>query len=361
MSTLDRYILNTFIRNLLLVLLVLVALYSLIEFMEKVDNFIEHDAALKYYLLYPLYHLPVRLANALPMAVLLATFATIGGFSRSNQLTAMRGGGLGLARISRPLFLGALALAGLVFIANLWLLPWATRESDYMLRTEIKGNTGKSAATQDLYFRDGSRIISVEHAFPAKSMVLGLTVIEFNENFLPIRRIQAEQARHLQHGQWQLEKAVVWQFDPETRGVSAFERQKEFLLDLKREPAEMLQLWNNPEELAFGELLLLTDKLRTEGYDPRPYQMESQGRIARAAVPLIMVLVGIPFALQRGRNASFALGVVVSLVIFLVYFTLSAIFTVLGAAAILPTFVAAWAANLLMALVGCWLLLRVQG
>ena len=90
MPILDRYILNAFLRNLALVLLTLVALYSLIEFLEKVDDFIEHRAAVKYYLTYPLSHLPVILSNSLPMAVLLATFATIGGFSRSNQLTAMQ-------------------------------------------------------------------------------------------------------------------------------------------------------------------------------------------------------------------------------------------------------------------------------
>ena len=175
------------------------------------------------------------------------------------------------------------------------------------------------------------------------------------------KRIEAEQATHLQDGRWQLANTVSWQFNPETRGVAAFERQKQLLLDLDRQPDEMLQFWHKPEELPFGKLLALTDKLRAEGYDPRPYQMESQARVARAAVPLIMVLVGIPFALQRGRNASFAFGVVVSLVIFLAYFVLSAIFTVLGSAAVLPPFIAAWAANLLMALVGTWLLLHTQG
>lgn len=361
MSTLDRYILGTFIRNLLLVLLTLIALYSLIEFLEKVDDLLEYRASFQYYLLYPLYNLPVLVTNSLPMAVLLATFATIGGFSRTNQLTAMLGGGLGLGRISRPLFLGSLALVALMIITNLWLFPWSTRETDYLLRTEIKGKKAPSAATENLYFRDGSRIISVARAFPDRGAIFGLTVVEFNEQFLPVRRIEAEQATHLQDGRWQLANTVSWQFNPETRGVAAFERQKQLLLDLDRQPDEMLQFWHKPEELPFGKLLALTDKLRAEGYDPRPYQMESQARVARAAVPLIMVLVGIPFALQRGRNASFAFGVVVSLVIFLAYFVLSAIFTVLGSAAVLPPFIAAWAANLLMALVGTWLLLHTQG
>ncbi len=43
MSTLDRYILNAFVKNLALVLLVLISLYSLVEFLETVDDFIERE------------------------------------------------------------------------------------------------------------------------------------------------------------------------------------------------------------------------------------------------------------------------------------------------------------------------------
>ena len=46
MSILDRYILNTFARNLALVLLTLISLYGLIAFLEKIDVFIEYRADL---------------------------------------------------------------------------------------------------------------------------------------------------------------------------------------------------------------------------------------------------------------------------------------------------------------------------
>ena len=115
------------------------------------------------------------------------------------------------------------------------------------------------------------------------------------------------------------------------------------------------------EDLSVAELNHLADKLQKEGYDPKSYQVEIEMRYAKAAIPLIMVLLGIPFALQRGRNASFSFGVVVSLVIFAIYFILYAIFAVFGAIAILPPLVAAWAANVLMVLIGSWLFLRAQG
>ena len=90
MRTLDRYVISQFFRNLGIILAVLVALYSLIEFIERVDDFIERGASLTHYLRYPLFKLPLMATQTLPMALLLAAFATIGQFSRTQQITALR-------------------------------------------------------------------------------------------------------------------------------------------------------------------------------------------------------------------------------------------------------------------------------
>ena len=195
MLTLDRYILNIFIKNFFLVLATLIALYSLIEFLEKVDNFIENEAAFKYYLLYPLINLP--------MATLLATFATIGGLSRTSQLTALMSSGVSFLRIGRPLFIGGTFLSLIVIIGNLWLVPWATRETNYIRKTEIPGNQQGVEKASDIYFRDGNRIISANHSFPAKELLLGLTVVEFNEDFMPVKRIQAEKALSAKNSEYE--------------------------------------------------------------------------------------------------------------------------------------------------------------
>ncbi len=360
MSTLDRYILNAFSRNLALVLLILISLYSLIEFLENVDDFIEYHAAIKYYLLYPLFHLPVIITNTLPMAVLLATFATIGGFSRSNQLTAMLCGGISFRRISRPLFLAGLLLALIVLLAISGWFPGPLTNQITSSARRSRAKLHSKTLSKDIYFRDGNRIISVNHAFPAKGVVLGLTIVEFNDHFMPVKRIQAEEARHTINGQWMLHNVVVWEFVPETRAVASFTQQAELPLDLRREPSEMLQLLDRPEDLTVNELLRLTKKLQSEGYNATAYQVEAHVRLAKAAIPIIMVLIGIPFSLQRGRNSSFSFGIVVSLAVFVVYFLLYAIFAVFGAVAVLPPFVAARAADLLMALIGSWFFLRVQ-
>ena len=360
MNILARYISQSFLRYLALILATLLILTGLIDFIEKVDDFIAHQATLADYYWYPIYNLPQMVSYAFPLAVLLAAFATIAGLSRTNQLTALYGSGLKFAQISRPLFLWGLFFTGLSLAGNLWLIPWSSGEADYLFKTKIRGDHQAEIANHDLIFRDGNRIISIASSFPGKGEIDGLTIIEFNNDFVPEKRIDATSAHHQQGGVWRLKNVALWGFSSNDQNVQSFTRQAELDWVMNRTPDEMFQLWTDPGYMSSGKLRQLIVKLEAEGYRPAQYKVEEQLRISRAAIPLIMILLGVPFAMQRGRQVSFSLGVAVSLGIFLVYYLLYATFAAIGNAAILPPPVAAWAANLLMTLVGAWLFLNVR-
>lgn len=360
MRTLDRHISALFLRNLGLVLMVLVGLYGLIEFIEKVDDFIEHHAVPAHYLRYPLFKLPFMLDQSLPMAVLLAAFATVGMLARTSQITALRSCGLGLWQITRPLFAIGALLCLATLLGNAWLVPWSARESTYILATEIKGGKPAAQTTENLYFRDQQRIISVAQSFPERSEVRGLTVLELDGDFRLQRRLEAVTARHQQGGQWLLQQATERSFDPATQDIVGFKQHPALPLDLGRPPEEMLEIWYKPQEMGLAELLRLERKLRGEGLDAGRYRAEWQLRLARSATPLLMVLLGVPFALHRGRKANLGLGIAVSLTTFLIYFALQAITLALGTAGLLPLTLAIWSANILLALVGAWLFLTLD-
>ena len=361
MTTLDRYIASLFLKNLAFVLLALVSLYAVIDFIEKVDDFIEHQAAFIYYLLFPLYNLPVMISNTLPMAVLLSAFAPIGGLSRTTQLMALLSGGISLSRISRPMFLVGVLLSAGLLLCNLWLTPLGIQETAFIKDVEIRNKThALSTEAKDLFFRNGNRIVHIQRSFPQRGTLLDITVITFDEQFKPVERLHAESGQYGRAGEWLLDTVKVWQFSPADKAIQGYDAYAEWPLNLGKDPSEVTQLWNNPEEMSQAELYHIIAMLKADGHDPRSYQLESHLRISRACIPLIMILLGMPFALQRGRQASFALGVVISLAIFIVYFVLYAVFAALGGSAILPPLAAAWSANILMTLIGTWMFLKAQ-
>jgi lipopolysaccharide export system permease protein len=225
---------------------------------------------------------------------------------------------------------------------------------------EIKGGNPVRQHTENLYFRDGQRIVSVAESFPERGEVRGLTLLDFDPAFRLTRRVEAVSARHLDEGRWMLHEATIRTFDLVTQQITAFDRQREFPIDTGRPPEEMTEIWYKPEEMTFLDLLRLDSRLQLSGQDPIRYRAEWQQRLARSVTPLLMVLLGVPFALHRGRKASLGLGIAVSLATFLAYFALQAIGMAFGVAGLLPLPLAAWSANLLLLLVGAWLFLTLD-
>lgn len=360
MKTLNLYIASIFFRFLVTILAALASLYGLVEFLEKVDDFIEHGATFMHYVLYPFYNLPLILSNTLPMAILLAAFATIGTLSRTSQLTALLGSGVSFSQINRPLFLCGILLCLAVLLGNAWILPLANREAHYLLNRDIKGSASDGVHNENFYLRIGNRILGIRDSFPHKHEIAGVSLLTFDENFLLSQRLEAETGFFQKDGRWRLQNVKVWTFLPQTQEITAYQSYDEQTVNLDRAPDNLLQLWQNPVDMTLFELAEHKTTMRSEGRDATPYQVEFQIRLARSATPLVMVLLGIPFALQRGRHASFAVGFITSLIIFVVYFLLQATFAAFGNAAILPPSVAAWAANLLLTPAGIWLLFRTQ-
>lgn len=360
MRTLDRHLASLFLRNLALIVGVLAGLYGLIEFIERVDDFIEHRAALLHYVRYPLYKLPVMVTQLLPMALMLAAFTTIGQLSRTHQLTALRSGGVSFWQTTRPLFAVGALFSLFMLAGNCWLVPWANREAGYILDTEIRGKESRKPANEDLYIRHGQSILRVARSYPQKNELQGVMLLDFDRHFNLTRRVEAQIARYEGKDLWRLQSVTERNFDPERRNLTSLKRYGELPVDLGSGPQELTEIWSTPTDLTVTELMEINARMERSGQNPRRYQSELYFRISQSVMPLIVVLIGVPFALQRGRKASLGAGVALCLAVFVIYILLQAIGMALGNSGLLPLPLAAWSANLLLVLTGAWLFLTLE-
>ena len=67
---LDRYIIRSFFGVFWIVLLALVGIFTIADFVEKIDNFVDAQAGLKTVLLFYWYSFPYFIDTALPMCML---------------------------------------------------------------------------------------------------------------------------------------------------------------------------------------------------------------------------------------------------------------------------------------------------
>jgi LPS export ABC transporter permease LptG len=272
----------------------------------------------------------------------------------------LRSGGISFWQTTRPLFAAGVIFSLLMLAGNGWIVPIADRESTYILETKIEGKAAPVEITDDLYIRDGQRILSIVHSYPQRGEINGIRVLEFDQHFNLTRRLDAESARYAGNHIWSLQNVLEHRFSPENHQISSYVKLDELRIDLGRDPQELTETWSDPAEQTFFELRKTISRMQRDGQDPRRYMTELHFRMALSMVPLIVVLLGVPFALQRGRQATLGMGIALSLGVFVVYLLLQAIGMALGSAGLLPLPAAAWSANVLLLLVGAWLFLTLD-
>ena len=96
MKRLDIYIINQFLRNIATIMAALIAIYLLIDFVEKYDNFAEKGKPIGLVLKFFLLNIPFILDQMGPVCILLAGVITLGILNHSNELIALKASGIPL-------------------------------------------------------------------------------------------------------------------------------------------------------------------------------------------------------------------------------------------------------------------------
>ena len=123
MTLLSRYLLARFAANFFTVTIGFVAIYLLVDFFEKIDDFNEHGASFSLAFEFFLLNIPFILDQLGPVLILLAGVITFGILNHNNELRALKAGGIPLGGITGPLLKAALLTTALLFANAQFLLP----------------------------------------------------------------------------------------------------------------------------------------------------------------------------------------------------------------------------------------------
>lgn len=359
MTILQRYLLGTFTRIVMLSLSSFCGVYLLIDFFGRVDNFLEHNAELSLYLIYFGAKIPLILSQVLPLAVLMGVFLTLGGFSKTNELTAMRAGGIGLPRIVTPI-IGIACLIGIGhFMLNEYVVPAGVKKFNYVMRVEVKGKPAALGKRQNLWFRDRDTMYHADFTGSDTEVLHGVSVYELNDKFEHKRSIKARKAVYVTDS-WQAHDALVREFNPTTGLLTREFRIDRMDIDLNKTPDDFSSTEHEAEELSYSELRDISRQLEKAGLNNSKYVVDMHSKLAQPLVSLIMALLGIPFALQKSRNINLGLGISVCIMIGMAFFVTQSTLIAFGYAEILPPLLAAWAADVIFLLLSIFLILSTR-
>lgn len=358
MKILNRFLVRTYLRMIATCLGAFVAIYLVVDFLERFGKYSRAGAPLSAIFLYFLCKIPEMIAQTTPMAVLMGTILTISTLAKNSEITAMRSSGISLVQIGRPLLATAACISIILLLMQEFVTP-ATNEKMKYIEQVVVQKKGKGALFRlnNIWHRDDNLIMQAKLFSPETATLSGITVWEVDAELRPVSRVDAATAT-VAAGGWQLQHLIRRDFN-RTGGVAASYKNSEFIkLDLKA--ADLKVVAKAAEDMGFRALLRYCRTIRESGYDATRYLTMLHAKISLPFAALIMAFLGIPFSLKDNRSGGVGIGIGISIVIGFTYFVINALLLSLGQAGALPPPVAAWAANLLFAGAGLWFTLTVD-
>jgi LPS export ABC transporter permease LptF/LPS export ABC transporter permease LptG len=357
---LDDYVLRDFGMNLVMVVAAFLMLLLVFTAFELLGDILRNQISPLVVGAYLLNVSPYFVYNITPLSILLAVLITLGVMQRSNEITAIKTTGISIYRIITPLLVASAILATGLFFADQFYLPHANKRQD-ALRNMIKGKPAQTYLNPDRkwIFGQHSDIYYYELFDSDRDQFGRLAVFQFDPaTFQLTKRIYADRA----HWEESLQRWVCTQgWVRDLRGP-AIEDYRTFDVatfpTVSEPPTYFKKEVKQSSEMNYEELRRYIRDLQQSGFDVVRLRVQLQKKLAFPIITLVMAVLAIPFSLSAGRRGAIT-GVAVAVGIAVVYWTVAGLFEAMGNINQLPPVLAAWSPDLIFALVGGYLVLKV--
>ncbi|MCK5071566.1 MAG: LptF/LptG family permease, partial [Desulfocapsa sp.] len=184
MKLLDRYILGQFVQTFFIVTAAFVSIYVLIDFFEKIDNFMEAGKSMGLVLQFFLLSIPFIVDMLGPVLILLAGVITLGMLSHNRELTAMMAGGIHMRTIVKPILIGSIIFTILFLAMAQWLLPRTISATNEIWYEQVKGMVPLGIFRNGRYYYQGKEgFYSFARPFPDKNIFLDFSYSSWDPKY----------------------------------------------------------------------------------------------------------------------------------------------------------------------------------
>ena len=307
MNLLKRYILLQFAKNILMIMMSFIAIYLLIDFFEKIDNFMEKGKSMGLVVHFFMLNIPFILEQMGPVCILLAGVVTLGILNHSNELIALKACGIPLKKITGPIIAAGIAVTLLQFTMSQFVLPKTVARTNEIWNKEVKGRVPLGIYRNGRYYYRGiDGFYSFARPDIHKDEFLFFSYASWDGNYQLDSLIAAQRATW-KDGIWTLYQGQVQTALPEKQFLSEVFARRDF--GFSEKPEDFFVSQYRSKELSL--IGLYRDALHQRSADEANIAWaEFYGRISYIMLGLPLLLLGLPLLLmvyrKWGRDLSLA-------------------------------------------------------
>lgn len=351
----SRYVVRQFVGIFIPILASFILLYIIVDFFDRLDILLRHDASASAAVRYFLFKIPLMVTQVTPAAVVTAVLLSLGLLSRYNEIVAFRAGGVSLGQTGLPLIAAATLISIATLAWNETVVPYCTRQFQLINNLEIRKRALRGILSErEIWYHGAEGFYHIDHVNRTERTVYGLIIYRLDEDFMLHSVIEIPKAQWL-GDRWLTSHAVERELivDPPTvRALTAEE------IVLPESLEDFIEVQREPEELSFVVLQEWIRELGEKGIDATEYLVDLQLKLALPFASTVLAMVAIPISGRVRRHPSMAAIIGLGLAVGAAYWVTFGMASSIGRNGILPPVVAAWAANVIFGVTGAVLFLQ---
>ena len=304
------------------------------------------------------YSLPSFLVLSFPMAVLLSTLLAYGKLSANSELLALKSLGIKTSRIIAPAIAVSIFMTGLTFYFNDNLVPASNKLAESTLRAGIGSSFSSEKGKDNIMFsRYGSKIDSatnkptktnqfLTHIFYASlfenNIMQEVTVLDFSRQDIQ-QILKAKSAIFdKKNSSWIFTNGSIVSIDQggQTTNIQFEKYRYPFIegpLDLARIPKDATEM-SLKQALEAERIYKETGNLK----EIRRIQVRIQEKFTLPCACLVFGLIGSSLGSKSNLRSSKSQGFGLSVILILIYYVMSFVFSSLGVKGLFSPIIATW-------------------
>ena len=363
LPTIPSYIIGRFFSYFLITTTGLCIITAVIDFVGNIQVFTGAKTAELG--VYYLYFIASFLSMLLPISMLLSVMLSVGSFAKTNELTAIKSGGISITKMTSPLiFIGFLIAIGNFFF-NEAFLGEANEKLELYKNTFSARQQGRPIPTEVVEFRRNFYYFSDENtAYYFRrintSPANGETIVRYSFENYRIKSITTsdflEYSSEKKHWVMPDGQEKIMRTDGE---VSVNALTQNILSDLNQPPSDMVKTIRKVEQMSWSQLQKRMENAKQRGEKTQRYLADSNFKFSLPFMNVIVVLVGVAVtarSTKRGGAVHFGAG----LGFVFIYWGIAQFLIVLGRNESVDPIVAAWSATVLFTILGFFLYTRAS-
>jgi lipopolysaccharide export system permease protein len=355
MKILDRYLIHHFFRPLTACGVIFTLLVFVGHFFDKMEIFNRFHAHGLDIITYVILGIPYWLNVVFPVVTLLALMFSLGPLQQGGEITAMRSAGISSFRLYIPFFVMGALISLLSMIGGMTVFPSLSARANVIYRERIKHEPVFNTLRDHLVVTGkNNQRFTIGTLDTGTGTMTDIVIDQFDDQMRHKSTLSAQKG-HYQNGPWLFNRGNIIFFD--ANGDLRNEPFEEKLLDIHVRPEDFVYENNKPDDLTHRQLQQRIRHLQDLGIPAYKERVALYTQFALPLANIVVILIGIPFALNRLKKGT-AQTVFYAFGGTFLYWGAVSVFQSLGEQGIMPAWISAWTPNFIFGTLAFWMLVR---